>query len=158
MVSGIREIGWSSNSTLVRVFWIVFPATAILSVIVSPYMALASLAYFLMIAGLAHRKERVVHVRLMSAAIALDLILVLVLEIQRSAVETAVGMPLGIPQKIHILFSLSAVLTYGPVVYLGWRRYRGKASKVQKSRHLRLGVLAFVFRTVGYVFMFSMIK
>jgi D-alanyl-lipoteichoic acid acyltransferase DltB (MBOAT superfamily) len=153
-----KEEGWGSGSTLVRVVWVVFPIVALLSLVLPPYMTLASLSYFLMVAGFLCRKERVNHFRLMSTAMILDLVLVAVLELQRSAVETAVRKPLTPPQGVHVVCSLAAVLLYVPIAVLGWRNFHGKRSPIIGKIHRRLGILTFTFRTLGYIFMFSMMK
>jgi hypothetical protein len=152
-----KRLSSTSASPLVRVLWIVLPFAALLTLILPLSMGIASLSYFLMVSGLIYRQERMVHVRLMTAAIAIDVLLVLTLEITKSAVETAASLKLIWPQQMHIGFSLLAVLFYIPVVYLGRKRFLGKATTTQKNRHLKMGITAFVFRTIGYIFMFSML-
>ncbi|OFZ13223.1 MAG: hypothetical protein A2Z20_09200 [Bdellovibrionales bacterium RBG_16_40_8] len=154
----VRDLSYRLNSPLVRVTWVVLSIITALSFVIPPFMVMASLAYLLMIFGIVHRREKIIHVRLMSTAIGLDFALVLILELQRSAVETAISMSLGLPEKMHILFSLMAVLMYTPVIYFGRKRYYNQASALQKSYHMKFGIIAFSLRTLGYIFMFSMIK
>jgi len=146
----------STKSPLLKVTGVILPLLAGLSFFVTPYMILASLAYFLMVAGLIYRTERLVHMRLMITSVTLDVLLVLILEAQRSAVKTAVVDSLSYSQYTHIIFSLLAVLMYAPAVYLGWKRYTGKSTDSQNKYHRYVGLTAFLLRSVGYVFMYSM--
>lgn len=124
------------------------------------YMGLASFAYFLMLGGLAHRRKPSVHVKFMGASMLLDLSLVLVLEFQRSAIGTAIGMKLGPLQQGHIVSSTLALVLYFPVFYLGWRSHVLAAKGVAPKRkwHVGLGILAFGLRTIGFILMFSLLQ
>ena len=118
----------------------------------SEHVALAVLAYSLLLAGIAQRRKRALHLPLMGAGMGLDLALVASLQLQRDAVGTAAALSLGWPQQLHILFSLLAVLLYFPAAYLGWRRWRGASA----PGHRAVGIAAFTFRTLGLLFMFTM--
>ncbi len=87
----------------------------------------------------------------MNFGIAIDLLLVLVLQIQRNAVHTALEFSLSPLQQAHVVASTIATVLYFPTLYLGWTR---------RSRvwHLRVGVLAFLFRTFGFILMFSLLS
>lgn len=143
--------------------WQVVPALALVLAVlyrfVTPHMWAASLAYACMVAGLAfRRRSRRAHAWLMGSAMGLDLALVATLEIQRDAVATALRFSLGPWQQAHIAVSLAAVLLYAPVLGLGLRRYLNpdSASGI-RHWHMRLGILAFAFRSLGFLLMFSML-
>lgn len=131
----------------------------LLASLTSVYMTWASAAYFAMVIGLVLRKQRQRHIQLMNLAIVLDLALVLLLEFQRSAIATAADFSLSIAQQAHIGFSSLAVALYIPVLYLGWGLYLGKLSTDRHRRwHKRLGILAFIARTLGFLLMFSLLE
>lgn len=124
----------------------------------TPYMFLAAISYLLMVAGILNLKNRKQHAILMSLAISLDLLLVLVLQIQREAVQTAISMKLLPIQQLHILASSMATVFYFPMIYMGVRNYKGRSSEKEKKWHRRLGYLTFSLRTLGFFLMFSMLK
>lgn len=118
------------------------------------YMIWATIAYFLMVTGVVLRKRRPIHVRLMLTAIAMDLCLVGLLEVKRDAVAKALEFSMGPLQQMHIGFSTVAVALYLPVLSLGIMRLRGVGPL---DWHIRLGLAAFIFRTLGFLFMFSLL-
>lgn len=124
----------------------------------TPYMLVATVAYALMVMGLFFRHQKQIHYRLMSTSITLDLLIVIILEFSRHAVETAAAMTLPIMQQAHILASLIAVLLYFPIVTLGILRLNGNTSPKVWSAHKTIGFTAFIFRTIGFLLMFSMLK
>ena len=127
-----------------------------LSFVVTPYMLAASLAYFMMIGGLLVRKwsDKTLHARLMTTAILLDISIVLILELQRSAIDTAVSLNLSPLQMAHIGTSSIATLLYFPVLILGLLLWRKKSTTPKmRTWHLRLAIPAFVFRTLGFILM-----
>lgn len=128
---------------------------AVLSFFVTPYMLIATFAYLCLFSGMVLRRRPEVHPKLMMTGMATDLLLVLILELQRSAIKTAVGFTLSFPQQLHIAFSVMALLHYFPVFYLGLKRMNGTASPKQEKLHLRLGVMAMAFRTLGFILMFT---
>ncbi|NJL24715.1 MAG: hypothetical protein HC902_05800 [Calothrix sp. SM1_5_4] len=120
-----------------------------LGAFVSPYMALATLNYIMMIAAIrVVNTNRSMHKTLMSLAVASDISLVLILEWQRHAVNTVVGMELGAVQMVHVGTSLAAILLYIPAIGLGL----SGGGRV----HRAVGYTAFAFRTAGFLTMFSM--
>ena len=123
----------------------------------TPYMLWATVGFLVMCAGLIMRRQRRVHVPLMLLAIAMDLSLVALLEIERGAVETAVSFRLGVLPQLHVIFSSLATFLYVPVVVLGFRRWRGVGSFVERTWHIRLGLLAFSCRALGFLLMFSLL-
>ena len=120
------------------------------------FMAFAALTYFILLFGLIIKKNKYLHVRLMSTAIIFDLSLVLLLELQRHAIETTLQNELSNLQRAHIYCSTLAVLCYIPTLILGLRLYKNKPSS--RKWHLRFGGFAFLFRTIGFIMMFSLIE
>lgn len=122
------------------------------------YMGIASFAFFLMVYGFNNRKNHLLHAKLMVSTIVLDLTLVLVLQIQRHAVQTAVSFTLSPLQQIHILVSTIAVILYFPMIYLGRKNLMGIANQSERKWHRRLGYITFIFRTLGFITMFSQLS
>lgn len=153
LINPVSREKTSRKTEFLVVFSIV--TVAALSFFATPYMLIASFAYLCLFSGMVLRRERAIHPKLMMTGMATDLLLVLVLEFQRSAITTAVGFSLTLPQQLHIVFSLMAVLHYFPVFYLGLKRMNGTATLKQEKLHLRLGVMALAFRTLGFILMFT---
>ena len=123
-------------------------------------MGLASFNYFLLLVGFFLRKSnRRAHAGVMTTAIVSDVGLVLYLQFQRNAVATALAFKLSYANQAHIFFSTLAAVLYVPVLGLGYRllTYREGAMK-WRATHIRLGIAALVFRSLGFLLMFSMIK
>ncbi len=146
---------------LVKYFGIVLGAivlTAGLGQFLSIYMAIATTAYITMLFGVVLRKDKSLHMALMSTAMLTDFLLVLALEFTRSAVNTAVSFEMSLPQQAHIGFSTLAVLLYLPILILGLRRYLAREGGfATRYWHIRLGVAGLVFRSLGFIFMFSLL-
>ena len=113
----------------------------------------------------------------MLSGIGIDICLVLYLQLTRRAVQKALGFDLELLQQIHIGCSTLALLLYFPTLYLGVQLLRTKAPSVlcadsaildmqsEASRrmslrrwHIRFAQSAFIARTLGLLFMFSMWK
>jgi hypothetical protein len=140
------------------VIWPLFAVAASLFVgmVFSPYKGIATFSYLCLLVGILHRKNRNVHAGLMSTGMSLDLLLVLVLEFQRSAIATSASGSLSVFQIAHVVFSTLAVVFYFPTAVLGYKRFKGTLEKMKHKRHLQFGVVAFTLRTIGYFLMFSM--
>lgn len=124
----------------------------------TPYMGIATTAYGLMVCGLIYKYRTSLHTRFMLGAIGLDLFLVLFLEYQRHAIETALAFKLSPLQQAHIGVSTLATVLYFPVLYLGitlWRDYTKRERLI--GWHKKIGITAFVFRTLGFILMFSLL-
>jgi hypothetical protein len=158
MMSG--ELVSSSKSTKGLLLWLGILAFALLGIVAkfgTPYMCVATFSYFTMVTGLVLRNNKKVHYKLMATAITLDLLLVLVLEVQRHAIHTALSFTLSPLQQAHIGASSVATALYLPVVILGLRRLWGLSSEKLKTWHMKLGITAFIFRSLGFLLMFSLI-
>lgn len=122
------------------------------------YMGMASFAYFLMVHGMRQRKQnRWGHRKLMFSAMGIDLGLVLLLEIQRGAIETVAALELSPWQFGHVLASTLAVALYLPMIILGKKLWSQESANT-RLWHKRIGITAFALRSVGFVLMFSLLS
>lgn len=120
-------------------------------------MYIATTAWLSLVAGLLSRKNRKLHVKLMLTGISLDVALVLFLQITREAVQTALKFELSALQHTHIAFSTAALLLYPLVIFLGWGLYNSPQNSALRQRHRAIAILCFILRTLGFLFMFSML-
>lgn len=147
----------SLSALNMRVIFPALSAALLVALFATPYMGAATFAYALMATGLFFRKSnRFLHRKLMFSAMGIDLSLVLLLELQRSAVETVVALKLGPWQFAHVLASTLALLLYGPMIYLGKTLWEKNNPRLQQL-HRGLGILTFLLRTVGFLLMFSLL-
>ncbi len=121
-------------------------------------MYMATAAWLFLFAGLCYRRHREVHVPLMLTAIFMDTALVLWLQWQRQAIQTAFAFTLSPLQQAHVGVSTLALCFYAPVVWLGCRLYKQPGDSELRMRHRRLAIAAFCLRTAGFVLMFSMLR
>lgn len=121
-------------------------------------MWIASVAWVLLVAGYLNRRNRTLHIRLMLAGIVTDISLVLFLQFTRGAIQKALGFTLAVIQQLHILSSTIALLLYFPILFFGFKLVRGDFSPEVRERHIKLGKMALLFRTIGFLLMFSMWK
>jgi len=154
----ISEAKTENNKVIILIAFLLL-GVATVAIAATVYMAIATLAYSLLVIGLSYRRiDTKIHARLMSAGMFTDLSLVLVLEVLRNAIDTATSFTMTPLQQMHILTSSLAVLFYFPVLLLGVIRLKSN-EKTLKSYvwHKRLGIVAFCFRTLGFIFMFSLL-
>ncbi len=118
-------------------------------------MWIAGISYLILCSGLRFRRNPR-HPYLTLTALTLDLGLVALLQIQRGALQTAFSLTRPVLDQIHIAASASATLLYFPVLYLGFSLWRGNTR--HRRWHKRVSLAAFAFRSVGFAFMFSMIR
>lgn len=88
-------------------------------------LALGTAAFGLVLAGYVLRWRRAPHVVCMLAAGAIDLGVVLFLELTRDAVATAASTP-GPLMAVHVSTSVAALLGYAVLAPLGWAAVRGR--------------------------------
>ena len=120
------------------------------------FMCIATVNYFLILIGFLFRiSNRRLHVSLITLGILSDLILVLTLEFQRDAIATAMSFKLSPLNQAHILCSTLATILYFPMVYTGIMIIKQRASRVW---HKRFGYMVIIFRSMGFILMFSMLK
>ncbi len=103
----------------------------------------------LMAFGIIKRKDRSLHVKVMSSAIIWDVILILQIELSRSAIAKASKvMTNPMMLKIHLFFAISCVLLYVAMVITGRKLLSGK-NEVRK-KHKALGLITIVFRLLTF--------
>ncbi len=124
----------------------------------TPYMAVASIAYFFLLSGVLLHSQRKLHIIFMSSGALIDLLLVGVLEFERSAIAATLGGSLNVFQMGHIITSSCAVALYLPTMFFGLRAISGKSVRDKRETHIYLGRLAFVLRSIGFLLMFSLLE
>lgn len=136
---------------------LVWVSLACLTFVLPPFMWVATASYYLMVSGVIYRWQRRRHVTLMATSIAIDLSVVLVLEFQRSAINAAINHTYTFFQTAHILTASLAVAFYFPTVFFGLRRIlKPNGPLSDRHWHIRMAVTAFILRSLGFLFMFSM--
>lgn len=113
------------------------------------FQAQSVLILALMFYGASIAKQRSKHVKIMSAAIIWDLILILQIELTRSAIDKAMKVienPLAL--QIHLFFAISTVVLYGIMVFTGRKVYKGDNGL--RSLHKKLGITTLVFRVLTF--------
>jgi hypothetical protein len=104
----------------------------------------------IMMAGIVMRRRRKLHVRMMSVAMIWDVLLILQIELSRSAILTATK-ALSNPMilNIHISIAVSTVVLYGFMVYTGRLMLSGQTQIRQK--HRLLGYSTFLMRVLTFI-------
>jgi len=104
----------------------------------------------LMVLGIIVRRRRKAHVRIMTVAMMWDVILILQIELSRSAILTAtkaLSNPLIL--NIHISIAVSTVILYGFMIYTGKKMLAGEVSI--RSKHRILGYSTFFMRVFTFI-------
>ena len=103
--------------------------------------------YSLMIFGIMKRKNRKIHVPVMSAVLILDVLLILQIELGRSAVEKAAKVIVNpIILNVHVTFAILSVVCYVLLVITGRKLLKGEVTI--RPRHRVFGWTAFALRTL----------
>jgi len=131
----------------------------VVGILTTPYIGCATMSYAILVVGMSLRKKNVsAHANLMKIGMGIDVLLVLILEVTRSAIATTVSFKLGPFQQTHILFSALAVVGYVPLLFLGTKILNQTDRDGYKQLHKRIGIMTFTFRTIGFILMFSMLS
>lgn len=100
--------------------------------------------------GIYHKRNRSLHVKIMSSAMIWDVILILQIELSRSAIEKASKvMTNPMMLKIHLFFAISCVLLYIAMVITGRKLLAG--DNEIRNKHKILGMTTFAFRILTFV-------
>ncbi|MHC4063129.1 MAG: hypothetical protein ACYSUI_01305 [Planctomycetota bacterium] len=83
----------------------------------------------LLITGVLVRRRRSLHIPLMAGAIAIDLGIVLIIELGRGALQQAQA-KMGLLIVVHIAISVAVLVGYAIQVVTGIRKLRGRPSRV----------------------------
>ena len=122
----------------------------------------ASIAIFaLIVYGFINRKIIERHVKIMRIAFFLELLLVLIIEISRGAIEQAMGIHEksdGFPDGIlgfHIIVSIITLVLFIIIYIIGTKLYKGR--KEFKPLHIKLAYSFLLFRSLNLITSFMII-
>ena len=90
---------------------------------------LSVLVYVLLLIGYANRRRRRLHISLMVTALAIDLGMVLFLELTRAVIESIPGREMTSLLVVHIALSTVVLFLYGIQVVTGVKNARGGHSR-----------------------------
>jgi len=93
-----------------------------------PLKLLSALVCLILVIGVLNRRRKRIHIPLMLAAMAIDVGMVLYLEIRRGVVESIPRRPLTPLLLIHITISVLVLILYGVQVVTGFRNAKGRRS------------------------------
>lgn len=104
----------------------------------------------LLFVGVYFRKERSKHVKIMASAIVWDILLVLQIQLNRSAIQKAMNVvenPMIL--TIHVSIAVLTVLFYFALIYTGRKLLQGQ-SKI-RPKHKLLGWSTIVLRSLTFI-------
>lgn len=108
------------------------------------------LIFLLMVFGIYKRRNRKVHVPVMSAVLLLDVILILQIELGRSAIDKASKAMINpMLLNIHVTFAVLSVVFYVLLVFTGRKLLKG--DQAMRPRHRLFGWTAFILRTLTLI-------
>lgn len=112
-------------------------------------MQIQSLCILLiMIAGIYWRRIRTRHIKLMAVAMIWDVLLILQIELSRSAIlKASKALTNPIALNIHVSIAVTTVVLYGIMIYTGRRLLRGDPVRKQ---HRLLGYTTFFMRVLTF--------
>jgi hypothetical protein len=104
--------------------------------------------------GVYRRKTRKVHIKSMATAMLWDILLILQIELSRSAIVKAAGAVMGekvdpMNLRIHLFFAISSVVLYGVMIFTGGKLLKGNLSI--KPVHKFCGWTTIIFRVLTFV-------
>lgn len=104
----------------------------------------------LMFVGIYFRRQRLRHIRIMSAAMIWDVLLILQIELSRSAIMKASG-ALHNPKalNIHVGIAVTTVLLYVCMIYTGRKMLKGQAHF--RPKHRILGYSTLFMRILTFI-------
>ncbi len=106
--------------------------------------------YALMIFGISKRKVRKIHVPTMIITLTWDILLVLQIELNRSAIKKASEAVVNsMLLNIHVSFAVSCVVFYFLLIYTGRKLLKGE--NAFRNRHRLFGWAAFALRTLTLI-------
>ena len=103
-----------------------------------------------MMVGIYFRRKRQLHIKIMSLAMIWDVILILQIELSRSAIlKASKAMTNALALNIHVSIAVSTVVLYGFMIYTGRKLVKGDST--YKTRHRRLGWTTFTMRLLTLI-------
>ncbi len=106
----------------------------------------------LMYIGVIFKRNRKLHVKLMSSAMIWDVLLILQIELTRSAIVKASESMLGSKSlilNIHVSMAIACVVLYGFMVFTGRKMLRGEYAI--RAKHKALGISTIILRTLVFI-------
>jgi len=104
----------------------------------------------LMLLGIFKRRQRQLHVKIMSLAMIWDVLLILQIELSRSAIlkaSKAISNPMML--NIHVSIAVTTVVMYGFMIYTGRALLSGRNEV--RNKHKLLGYSTFFMRILTFV-------
>ena len=102
----------------------------------------------IMIAGIYWRRNRTRHIRIMATAMIWDVILILQIELSRSAIlKASKALTNAMALNIHVSIAVTTVVLYGIMIYTGRKLLRGEPVRKQ---HRILGYTTFFMRIMTF--------
>jgi hypothetical protein len=103
----------------------------------------------IMLFGIVYRRERKKHIRLMSLAMIWDLILILQIELSRSAImKASAALTNTLILNIHVSLALSTVVLYVLMIHSGRKLLAGNVS--YRKRHRLMGWSTLILRIMTF--------
>ncbi len=103
-----------------------------------------------MLTGIIVHKRRALHVRLMSIAMLWDILLILQIELSRSAIlKASNALSNAMALNIHVAIAVSTVVLYGFMIYTGRALLSG--NRELRQRHKLLGYTTFSMRVLTLI-------
>jgi len=104
----------------------------------------------LMLAGIFVRRRRSIHVKIMSVAMVWDVLLILQIELSRSAIlKASAAMTNTLALNVHVTIAISTVVLYIFMVYTGRKLLAGQNEI--RPRHKFLGWTTLAMRILTFV-------
>lgn len=104
----------------------------------------------LMVAGIIVRRRQKLHVKIMSLAMIWDVILILQIELSRSAIlKASNAMTNALALNVHVTIAVSTVILYGFMVYTGRKLLNGE--RQFRPKHKVLGWTTFTMRILTFI-------
>ncbi len=104
----------------------------------------------LLTVGIYFRRQRKLHVKIMSVAIIWDIIIILQVELSRSAIlKASKAMTNALLLNIHVTIAVSSVILYGFMIYTGRRLLKG--DNQIRNRHRMLGWTTYTMRILTFI-------
>lgn len=104
----------------------------------------------IMLTGILYRKRRNLHVRIMSLAMIWDILLILQIELSRSAILKASRAATNeMMLNIHVSIAVSTVVLYGFMIWSGRQILSGQSQN--RNKHRIMGYTTFMMRILTFV-------
>jgi uncharacterized membrane protein YozB (DUF420 family) len=112
-----------------------------------PLKLLSALVCLVLVIGVLYRRRKRIHVPLMLTAMAIDVGMVLYLEIRRGVVESIPKRPMTPLLAVHVTISVLVLILYGVQVVTGYRNAKGRRS----SWHPQIAALLLPLRFANLI-------